>query len=312
MLKKMLKSLLAVAAICALSSAAYAETSVSASVAAAFGMQKAAGADEADFKAMYEGGLFAKMSGESVSAAYKIAKDNNSLGAGDAYTSIHVVTWKMNDSFTMEIGSANGVFGPSLGKASLRTAMIFTPVNSANAGAPSITPGDSLQFNIGVGEIGTAYAGISPSDGDMAFYALFNGAAGDISYVVGMKTEPEVAEVPAVPADPVTYTAAVDAVPAKDAATNIGLGVAYKMGTMEVGFDYKSKDDLNLMALSFHMKELGPGALGFYYGTQSTDDYDAVIALKYAYAIEPGATLEADVCTQGEANYVGITLAKAF
>jgi hypothetical protein len=288
MLKKMLKGLLAIATVCAMSSFAYAgDATVSGYGAASFGSKT-----EGDTTTWYESNwmqITAEMKAESVSSKFTIDAKDGTVGEWAAY-----VDWSMTDSVTMSIGSMSKGLFAQLGSIALRQADFNIP-NLVISGAPGLFAGPgthAIQFAIGIGDAGDVYAGIFEGD-DMTMYGIYEGKFGDLKLIAGMRTA------------------------AADGDANTALDVDYKIGdSMEAALNYAMAGDLNQMGLAFWMNDLGPGNLAVIYKSAVVvADADATTAmgLKYAYKIAPGANLEILYTAQGESDsYFGVTLGGGF
>jgi hypothetical protein len=270
MLKKLLKSLLAIAVVSAMSGAAYAETTVGGYASSSFGM------DTGTAKVSLYGEFDLSMKGESASAQLTGTINEGTYGVKNM-----VVDWMLTDSVTMSIGtwSAAGALFPMLGKTTIRNMDFSIPYGSIRGPGLFDPTSQGLQFAVKLGGAGRVNAGIVEGS-TMTYYAIYDGSAGSLSYVAGAKTT------------------------ASDMIMQVDVGFEIS-DAMDVTFDYAMQGSSNIMKLGFNMAQLGPGDMRFAYNSMGST---TSMALKYAYAIQPGAGLEAIYTSQGSSNWMGVSL----
>jgi len=286
MFKKMLKGILAIATVCAMSAAANAETVINGYVASSFGMYTSGVGATSVTDVPHYGEFKFTSTGESYKGYMKIAETDGTITLKSAS-----VDWYVSDSLTVGMGTASDVVSPMLGKSSLR--QVDFGVGRVGVGtladaAPSLyTTSTMLQFTIGLGDAGKAYAGIIEGT-DMAFYGIYAASAGDLSYIVGMKTQP-----------------GSDAV--------MGGGLGYAMGSMDVTFDYFMAGSKNQMKVGFNMAQIGPGDLRTYLNTYTGVTSYNMMGATYTYAIDPAAKLQAMYLSDSQSrSWMGVSLSANF
>jgi len=259
MLKKLLKSCLAIAAVCAFSSAAFAEAKVSANVNTSFGLANGL------FKGTYYGQIVGMIPGEKVSGMVML-DTHSERGENNFITN---VAWKVADSFTLKLGNditpgSTGYVSDGGSNAGGGTLSYF----GSHAGiADYVFLSEGLHLAVGLGSM-NIYAGILEDDGTgsgMTPYAYFGGAFGMIKLTVGAKM---------------------------NAGTDMGMVVAAKFDiskTMIAAVDYHMQGSATCPAASFQMKELGPGNLGIAMSMPSGYTFTGV---NYGIELEPGAILD--------------------
>lgn len=276
MFKKLLKSCLAIAAVCALSATAFGETSVSASANATFAMYDGA------FTSTFDGMIQGFVNADKVSGMTWL-DISSERGLAPFFAN---VSWKAADSVTLKIGSeivpgssgyvSDGNHHP--GSGSLSYFGTHAPVGSY------VFLNEGLHAAIGMGDM-NIYAGIIEDTGaGMTPYAYFGGMFGSINLTAGAKM---------------------------NAGTDMGMVVAVKMGlgdAMTIAVDYHMQGTANVPAASFQMKELGPGDLGI---AMSMPSAGTVTFLNYGIALAPGEFLDIFV-NSSTVTEMGIGLAKLF
>jgi len=294
MLKNMLKSILAIATVCAMSSSAFAESKLGGFVGGVFGIDTDAAGDST-YVANYHGNIAVALKGERTEAKFQVK------GVYSATKPFHdivdldkaYVTWTISDMLKMSIGSAanewdkydNGASnGPPPGSA--QYAVPYT----LNVLAPGLNCSrNGLGFEIDLSEGTTVFAGLyeARDPADMSMYGVYVGKMGDLQIVAGMKTEGD-----------------LDAV--------MGAGAAYKMGAMDFALNYNMQGDANTMIFAFNMKNVGPGNINFRYQTTEEAGPESNLDFAYAIPIEPGASFEINYTAEDDANFVGVSMSKYF
>jgi len=277
MLKKLLKSCLAIAAVCALSSTAFADSSVSANANATFSMFDGAATSH------FDGQIMGMIMGDKVTGMTWIDVSSE-RGIGPFFAN---VGWKVADSISLKIGSeivpgSTGYVGdgdkhPGSG--------VYSYFGTHAPIADFVFLAEGLHAGIGLGEGLNVYAGIIEDAAGMTPYAYFGGAFGSINVTAGAKMNYD---------------------------TDMGMVVALKMafGAMQIAVDYHSQGDNTCPAASFIMNELGPGNLGIVLSMPSFSD-DTATLINYDIPLEPGAALDIFANSFGKTDF-GIGLSKAF
>jgi hypothetical protein len=279
MLKKLLKSCLAIAAVCAMSSVAFAEANVGANANATFSMYD--GAADSQF----DGQIMGNISGDKVSGMTWIDVSSE-RGLGPFFAN---VGWKVTDTVGIKVGSeivpgSTGYVGdggkhPGSGNISYFGSHAFI--------ADFVFLAEGLHASIGLGSM-NVYAGIIEDSESMTPYAYLGGKFGSIDLTAGVKMN------------------AGDGV-------DMGMLVAFRMAlgdSMKIAVDYHSQGDATCPAASIIMNELGPGNLGVALSMPSNSD-DTTTLINYDVPLEPGAALDIFVNSAAKSDF-GIGLSKAF
>jgi len=174
MLKKMLKGFLAIAAICAMASAASAETKVGTWVGASIGTVDGTITNKFYTKTTFD------VTGEKVTAHTQIS-DFPAFGEGDTY-----VTWSVTDMVDVTVGKYSDVstWGNSVGS-------WFIPATyngNKSANRASVFSNDGVHSKIKLDPI-TIAAGMANVSNELKPYVWAYGAAGDIHYAAGYKAD---------------------------------------------------------------------------------------------------------------------------
>jgi len=278
MLKKLLKSCLAIAAVCALSSTAFADSKVSANANATFSMFDGAATSH------FDGQIMGMVTGDKVTGMTWIDVSSE-RGLGPFFAN---VGWKVTDTIGIKLGSeivpgSTGYVGdgdkhPGSG--------VYSYFGTHAPIADFVFLNEGLHAAIGLGGF-NVYAGIIEDTGSgMTPYAYFGGAFGAINVTAGAKM---------------------------NAGTDMGMLVAFKMSlgdNMQIAVDYHMQGDNNCPAASLIMNEIGPGNIGVAISMPSTSN-DTGTFINYDIPLEPGAALDIFVNSYGKTD-MGIGLSKAF
>jgi len=283
MLKKLLKSCLAIAAVCAMSSAAYADSSVGANITTTWSMLDGQAHTE------WSGMIMGNMTGEKVSAM--IWANDSEAGTFDNF--FMNAAWQAADSVKLSVGalSVPGALGYVTDGGSHPGAGQYSYFGSHLAVADWVFNQPGFHAAIGLGG-SNIYAGILDDTvgTSMTPYAYFGGAFGSINLTAGAKM---------------------------NAGTDMGILVAVQMAlgdAMTIALDYHMQGDNNCPAVSFQMKDLGPGNFGVAMSmpTAPIPGYESSnIFVNYGISLEPGATLDIYVVSATTTD-MGIGLSKAF
>jgi len=309
MLKNMLKGILAIAIVGAMSVPAYADVKVGGFLGAAFGMQPDATTGETGnvMTASVDARIKVKATSEKTTAfiSLKVVTEPTYSHADETVLDEGWMAWEVTDGVKMSIGTLAGAKIPFLGISGPPpgAATNAIPYGLDPLGISFYQPLEALQFDIALGE-STVYAGIyddkdlGPDACKASYYAAYMGKAGDLMYIVGLRT------------------AQLDG-----GSSVMGGGVKYMMGAMSAGLEYYMAGDTTDMVLAFNMNELGPGNVNFRYQSQSNGSpvgYDSNMSLAYSIAVEPGASFEVNYNSGTPADgsdsrsFMGVSLAKRF
>lgn len=282
MFKKMLKGVLAIAAVIGMSSAAYADSSVSANITTTWGMLDGKTHTE------WSGMIMGMMSGEKTSAM--IWANDSEAGSFDNF--FMNASWKIADSVNLKVGTeivpgSTGYVGDG---GSHPGAGNYSYFGSHVAIGSFVFLNAGLHASIAMGDA-NIYAGILDDSGSgMTPYVYYGGKFGSINLTVGAKM---------------------------NAGADTGMLVAFKMAlgdAMDLAVDYAMAGSESCPAVSLVMKELGPGNLGIAMSMPTTyvPGYaDSNIFVNYGVSLEPGATLDIFMVSSGVTD-MGIGLSKAF
>lgn len=285
MLKKMLKGVLAIAAVCAMSSAAYADSSVGANITTTWSMLDGQAHTE------WSGMIMGNMSGEKTSAMIW-ANDNE---AGDFTNFFMNAGWQVADSVKLSVGAlavpgstgyvTDGGAHPGAGNYSYFGSHLLVGNWVFNQAG--------IHAAIGMGD-SNIYAGILDDavGTSMTPYVYYGGMFGSINLTVGA---------------------------VMNAGADTGMLVAFKMAlgdSMDLAVDYHMQGSESCPAVSLNMKNLGPGNFGIAMSMPTTASQlpgyaDSNIFVNYGISLEPGATLDLYVVSSGMTDF-GMGLSKAF
>jgi len=287
MLKKMLKGVLAIATVCAMSIPAYAGANFSANINAALVSKSGT------LTSTHYGKLNITVPGEIVTAGTNISWNGTKAAAGSnalfgttesmiATDGNAYVTYKFNDTVDLTLGSysALATWGNSglgswyMGTDFLNNQWLYSGVSNA-----WIFAMEGIHSSIKLSDDMNVYVGAKNNAGKLKPYAWVTGKATDLTYAVGYLVD-----------------------------GGLSAGGKYTMGDIAIGLDIgkpSTAGSASQMGLGVKMNNMGPGSVAV---SMSKSGSNQVISADYQYVMEMGKYLDIIFIKNGSATETGVSM----